>query len=140
MTNGEKPAPAVGPAVADAEILAELCDTAATLALKRRRQERHRDSFVKGPIAVDWIRACQACHPAALALALGIRMMVDRSGDETVAVGNPLSQALGLSPDARRRALAALERAGLVRVERRPGQLPRATLVPWPSERRGRQT
>jgi hypothetical protein len=64
-----------------------------------------------------------------LALALGIRAYEKMRG-AAVPVSDTLGRRLGLGTDQRRRALVALEAAGLVRVERRPGRAPLAMLLP----------
>jgi hypothetical protein len=110
-------------------------DTPELLELRRRRTGRKRGGkFVLGPIWLDWIGVCQQANPGALALALGIRAYAKMRGG-AAPVGDALGRQVGLDPRQRRRALAALEAAGLVRVERRPGHAPLATVRPWAAKR-----
>jgi hypothetical protein len=51
-----------------------------------------------------------------------------------VAIGDEFGKRLKLSRDQRRRAVAGLEAAGLIEVERKPNHAPRVRLVPWESE------
>jgi hypothetical protein len=107
-------------------------DTLLLLELKRKRAERERrGTFALGPIDLDWACACDRAYPGALLLALGIRAYAKMRGSSTP-VGNTLGAQLQLDPRKRRRALAGLEAAGLVLVERRPNRVPRATLATWP--------
>ena len=100
--------------------------------LKRKHAERERrGTFALGPIDLAWASACDQAYPGALLLALGISAYAKMRGSPTP-VGNTLGAKLQLDPRKRRRALAGLEAAGLVLVERRPNRVPRATLVPWP--------
>ena len=48
---------------------------------------------------------------------------------DTFIVSNVMLQDWGIQPDAKRRALRSLERAGLIRVERRGKRSPQVTLV-----------
>ena len=106
-------------------------DTPHQLELRRKLAERERRGiFALGPIQLDWVCACQQTHPGALALALGIRAYQKMRGS-TVPVSETLGRRVGLGADQRRRALAALEAAGLARAERHPGRAPLATLTPW---------
>jgi hypothetical protein len=116
----------------DSLIPAIRVDTPELLALRRKRAERvRRGHFVLGPVPLGWIGACQEAGPGALALALGIRAYGKIRG-EAVPVSDALARQVGVKgADQRRRALAALEQAGLVRVERKPGCAPRATVLPW---------
>lgn len=102
------------------------------LALRRKRAERERrGSFVLGPIPLTWISACQEAGPGALALALGIRAYGKMRGG-AVPVSDAFARRVGVKgADQRRRALTALEAAGLARVERKPGCAPTVILVPW---------
>ena len=110
-------------------------DTPELLEMRRRRAERkRRGKFVLGPIWLDWIGVCQQVNPGALALALGIRAYAKMRGG-AAPVGAALGRQVGLDPRQRRRALAALEAAGLVRVERRPGNAPLVTVRPWAAKR-----
>jgi hypothetical protein len=112
----------------DESIQAIRVDTPELLALRRKRAERvQRGIFVLGPIPLGWVCACQDAGPGALALALAIRGVSKMRGS-AAPVSEALGRRVGLGADQRRRALVALEAAGLVRVERHPGRAPLATL------------
>lgn len=114
----------------DQLIPARPVDTPHQLELRRKCAEQaRRGNFVLGPIPLSWISACQQAHPGALALALGIRAYEKMRGG-AVPVSDTLGRRLGLGADQRRRALVALEGAGLARVERLPGRAPLAILTP----------
>jgi hypothetical protein len=122
-------------AVLPAELIPSVpVDTPLLLERKRKRAERERrGTFALGPIDLAWAGACERAYPGALLLALGIRAYAKMRGSPTP-VGNTLGAQLQLDPRKRRRALAGLEAAGLVLVERRPNRVPRATLVQWPPQ------
>lgn len=114
----------------DELVPARRVDTPHQLELRRKLAERQRrGSFVLGPIPLSWICACQQAHPGALALALGIRAYEKMRGS-AAPVSEALGRRVGLGADQRRRALVALEAAGLARVERRSGRAPLAMLLP----------
>ncbi len=103
-------------------------DNAVTLELKRRRLEKRARRFVKGPLDWSKIAAAACCHPRGLEVLLATKMMMDMTGKSEVALSNSLLEELGVSRECKRRALAALERAGLLSVTRKPGRLMCVTL------------
>jgi hypothetical protein len=118
--------------VPDALIPSVRVDTPEFLALRRKRGERQRSKFVPGPIWFGWIAACEKAGSGALALALAVRGCAKMRGVTAVPLSNALAQEVGLgSADRRRRALIALETAGLVQVDRKPGCAPLVTVLPW---------
>jgi hypothetical protein len=106
-------------------------DTPELLELRRRRTERKRHGFFYlGPISEDWAVACQAAHPVGYLIACATRARSTmRAGP--VPVGQALGDRLKISRTTRKQALAALEAAGLVQVERKPGCAPLVTMLPW---------
>jgi len=118
-------------------------DTPELLELRRKQAERKRRAkaegkqegkFSLGLFPLSWIRACQLAHPAALAVALGIHAY-QKMNKAPAKVSNTLGEEVGIDRRARRRALVALEAAGLVQVERQLGRAPLATLT-LPAQRR----
>ncbi len=107
------------------------------LELRRKRAlGKQRGRFVLGPIVLEWIGACEQAGPGALALAMAVRAHAKMRGVAAVPVSDALARQVGLgNADRRRRALAALEAAGLVRVERKPGCAPLAAALRWPSKK-----
>jgi DNA-binding transcriptional ArsR family regulator len=88
-----------------------------------------RGKFIAGPVDVSWV--CRAGRLGVKALLVGLALWhlrgLRRSNSFTVS--NLMIQEWGVQPDAKARALRALERSGLVRVERRGKRSPQVTLV-----------
>jgi hypothetical protein len=97
---------------------------------RKRGLVKQRGRFSLGLFPFAWIKACREAHPEAVSLALVIHGYARMRGGP-VSVSEALGQQIGMSRKIRYRALAALEAAGLVRVERKPGRAPLATVVPW---------
>jgi len=76
-------------------------------------------------------RAVKAGHPQALPVLLALRYKTDTLRQPWVKPPAAVLRLLGVDKDARSRAIAALERAGLVEVRRRRGRPPLVRLVPW---------
>jgi hypothetical protein len=99
--------------------------------LRARKQRR----FTLGPIPLEWWLACKRADPNALYLALGVLMVTGSNvhcpGGRWATISETFGQQIELSRDQRRRALAGLEAAGLMDVERKPHHAPRARLRPW---------
>ena len=102
------------------------------------RLPRHKggQKFIKGPIPLVWIQAAakggrgtKALH---VALALWFRAGLENC--RVVKLTRSVLQPLGVSPDAARRGLQALEAATLVTVERKPGCCPVVTLLDGPTD------
>ena len=69
------------------------------------------------------MRAAHA-HPRGVEVALAIKMTMDMNDGRPVRLPSSALADLGVGKDTRARALAALERAGLVAVTREPGRAP----------------
>jgi len=79
--------------------------------------------FIKGPIPLDWLRDAAKLGTNALEAGLVIWYKTGMSKGEPVKLGNrDLVMLTGKSRDTGRRALQALESAGLVAVEKLPGR------------------
>ena len=96
---------------------------------------RRKGRFLKGPVPLDWLEAAAGCGGKAVAVAvlLWYRRGVTRSPE--VNVGRSLRNLFAISPQSFRRAVASLECAGLVTVERSVGRSPRITLLDTPTDR-----
>ena len=93
---------------------------------------RHEAQFIKGPLPLGWVAtAAKAGHPLALPVLLALKYKADTLRQPWVKPPAAVLRLLGVDKDARSRALAALERAGLVEVRRRRGRPPLVRLVPW---------
>jgi hypothetical protein len=88
--------------------------------------------FVKGPLALDWIgAAARSGHAKAPLMLLALRFKADASREPWVKPPSRVLMEWGFSADDRSRAIRALERAGLVEVQRRRGRPPLIQLLPW---------
>ena len=94
-----------------------------------RRTSPVRGKFIAGPIDVSWL--CQASHLGVKALLVGLALwhLKGLRKADTFIVSNLMVQGWGIQPDAKSRALRALEKAGLIRIERCGKRSPRVTLV-----------
>ena len=101
---------------------------------KRQRPPRHKagEWFLKGPIPGDWLVRVFAlpARTSGRALRVGLALWYLAGVKKRRAVKPTWDtwQRFGLSPDAGRRGLVALERAGLVAVDRHPGRCPVVTI------------
>jgi hypothetical protein len=88
-----------------------------------------RDKFIAGPLDVSWV--CQASQLGVKALLVGLALWhlkgLRRSNSFTIS--NLMVEEWKIRPDAKRRALRKLEKAGLITVERQGKRSPRVTLV-----------
>src|SRR3954454_5911626 len=98
----------------------------------RARAAKREAQFIKGPLPLDWgAKAARAGHRHALPVLLALRYKTDTLRQPWVKPPAAVLRLLGVDKDARSRAIAALERAGLVQVQRRRGRPPLVRLVPW---------
>jgi hypothetical protein len=93
-------------------------------------QRRPTYRFLKGPI--PWIGLCAAARlpGQALAVFVAVHHRATLPGNATVTLPKNLLAELGVSRDAKARALHALEEASLVAVERIKGRAARVTIRP----------
>jgi hypothetical protein len=94
-----------------------------------RRASPIQGKFIAGPVDVAWV--CRASRLGVKALLVGLALWhvkgLRRSA--TFILSNLMVQEWGVSRDAKRRGLRALERAGLILIERRGKRSPQVTLV-----------
>jgi hypothetical protein len=97
-----------------------------------RRSSPIKGKFIAGPIDVSWV--CRASRLGVKALLVGMALWHIRGlrKAETFIVSNLMLQEWGILPDAKRRALRALEGARLIKVERRGKRNPVVTLCSCP--------
>lgn len=95
-----------------------------------RRASPIKGKFIAGPVDVSWI--CQASHLGVKALLVGLALWHIKGlrRTDTFVVSNLMLHEWGIKPDAKRRALHKLERAGLIRIARRDRRSPQVTLTP----------
>jgi DNA-binding transcriptional ArsR family regulator len=85
-------------------------------------------------VDVPWV--CQAARLGVKALLVGLALWHLRGlrRANSFIVSNLMMQEWGIHPDAKRRALSKLEKAGLIRVERRGKRSPQVTLMLYAGE------
>ena len=98
-------------------------------ARRGRRASPIRGKFIAGPIDVSWVVQASQLGVKALLVGLALWHLKKLRQTDTFTVSNLMLQEWGVQPDAKSRALRALERAGLIRVERRGKRSPHVTLV-----------
>jgi DNA-binding transcriptional ArsR family regulator len=88
-----------------------------------------RGKFIAGPVDVKWV--CQASQLGVKALLVGLALwhLKGLRKADTFIVSNLMLHDWGIGPDAKRRALRALEQAGLIKIDRRGKRSPQVTLV-----------
>jgi DNA-binding transcriptional ArsR family regulator len=98
---------------------------------ERRNRVRLRGRFLKGPIPLSWLaRALSIGGGSAIGVGLVLWHLSGlKHNDRTVLLSNVEVKRLGISRQAKWRALAALENAGLITVERRGKSSPLVTIV-----------
>jgi DNA-binding transcriptional ArsR family regulator len=94
-----------------------------------RRASPIRGKFIAGPIDVSWVVQAKRLGATALLVGLALWHLKKLRQADTFTVSNLMLQEWGVQPDAKSRALRALERAGLIRVERHGKRSPHVTLV-----------
>jgi len=109
------------------------------VATQAYRWDQKASSFVSSPqIGLNFSKArCRGrglrrrpgCPGSALAVGLTLWRLSGATKSKTVRLANSETEVLGVGRSANSRALLALEQAGLVIVERRPGCLPKATIL-----------
>jgi len=102
-----------------------------TLRLKETQAQRKASQFLKGPIPLTWLQKAASLPGKALAVALAIQFKRGLNGNnDAIAVTTKLVQKIvEMNRKTLYRAIADLERAGLIKVERQRGQSPRVTIL-----------
>jgi hypothetical protein len=91
---------------------------------------QQRGRFLKGPIPWDWLTQAARLPGKTLHVALELwRESGCRRGSRTVPLSSSKLKSLGVSRDTSYAALARLETAKLVSVERRRGRAPQVTIL-----------
>jgi DNA-binding transcriptional ArsR family regulator len=98
-------------------------------ARRGRKASPIRGKFIAGPIDVSWVVQAKRLGATPLLVGLALWHLKRLRQADTFTVSNLMLQEWGVQPDAKSRALRALERAGLIRVERRGKRSPHVTLV-----------
>jgi hypothetical protein len=85
--------------------------------------------FIKGPISLSWITCASSLPGRALHVALCLWYLCGLTKSREVALGNQVLQLFCVDRHSKYRAVKALEQAGLVRVTRTRGALPRIVVL-----------
>ena len=94
-----------------------------------RRVSSARRRFVAGPIDVAWLSQARKLGVTALWVGLGLWYLRGLKRADSFLVSNLMMQGWEVSSDAKSRALRALEKAGLITIQRRGKRSPRILLV-----------
>ena len=93
--------------------------------------------FLRGPIPGKWLSKSATLTGSSLHVALAVWYLAGLKRSPQVTLTRKTLLLFGVLPDAGRRGLIQLERAGLVSVERAPGSSPRVTLLDPTHEHNG---
>jgi hypothetical protein len=94
-----------------------------------RRASSVNGKFIAGPVDVVWLSRARKLGVTALWVGLGLWFLRGLRRSNSFTVSNLMMREWGVQPDAKSRALRALEQAGLIIIERREKRSPRVTLV-----------
>jgi hypothetical protein len=95
------------------------------------RKRKPGQLFIKGPVRIGWLARTNVGANTAV-VALVVLMLSDMLGLQPVTVPETLWRQLGLSRNARKRALDALEGEAFIPTERSPGRATRIWLLVKP--------
>jgi hypothetical protein len=96
---------------------------------KRPPRHKHGEKFLKGPIPWEWLTKAAQLPGHGLHVAVGLWFLAGLNKKSTVMLTSKVLKELGVERRTGYRALEALERAGLVSVERHVGRSPRVTIL-----------
>jgi hypothetical protein len=105
----------------------------------RRKPPRHRqgEKFLKGPIPWEWLTEAANQPGQAIHVGIALWQLSGMTDEKTVALSGTLLKDLGVSRFAGYRSLTALEKAGLVSVQRHPGRNPIVTILEFKKPEQG---
>lgn len=99
------------------------------------KPKRIHGEFLKGPIPLNWLTGASKLRgKAPLTVALAVWFQVGRRKSREVTLTSAVVERFGINRKAKYAGLAALEKAGLVRVHRRPRKNPVVTLLDLPND------
>ena len=108
----------------------DICETEVDTVWLKEHRRKNLSRFLKGPIPLTALQHAARLPGKTLALYLALRHRADLASTSTVSLPASYLNAWGIDKDAKHRAIAALERAELVRVvNRAPGRSMRVALV-----------
>ena len=96
---------------------------------RAKKAKRQGAQFLRGPVPLAWLYRAAKLPGKALAVSLAVHYKAGvENTREPIAVTAKLLERFGVSRKAGYRGLEALERTGLVSVDRRRGRCPRVTI------------
>ncbi|HKF94008.1 MAG TPA: hypothetical protein VKB96_05275 [Gammaproteobacteria bacterium] len=109
----------------------ELGKTALAKPHDKEKPPRHKpgEKFLKGPVPLTWLASAAQLPGKALHVSVVLWFFAGLKKTRIVSLPNKTLRLFGVSRNAKYRALGALEKAGLVVVERPPGRNPLVTLL-----------
>jgi hypothetical protein len=106
--------------------------TKLTTAVPSRATALRESGFVKGPLTVGWLDAIATCgHSKAIWVSLALKIQTDRRREIWVKPPYDILSVWKVNRVGLSRAISALEKAGLLEVQRRKGRPPLVRLIPW---------
>ncbi len=96
---------------------------------KQTLPKKEDNRFIKGPIQWKWVCAASKLPGKTLNVAMGLLFIKGLTKSDKVKMQGRLLHELSVSHQTYNKALRHLEEAGLVLVERRPGQTPTVTIL-----------
>ena len=100
-------------------------ETAAT----RRKASRMSAMFFAGPVNWSWLAKAGGLPGKAFQVAVALRHQGKLEKQNKISFGNTFLKQMNINRDAKRRALAELEGAGLISVQRETGKNPVVTII-----------
>ena len=85
--------------------------------------------FLKGPVPMPWLECAARLPGKCLQIGVAVWYLAGIQKTTTVALGNGLLKKLGVDRKAKAHCLKALQKAGLISMEQRPGCNPRVTIL-----------
>jgi hypothetical protein len=101
---------------------------AQALRQSRQRQASPQEKFLKGPIPLPWLQCAAQLPGKALHVGIALWYLVGLTSSSTVTMTRTCLKRFGIHHETGRRALLALEQAGLIHVERNGRKSPRVTI------------
>ena len=95
----------------------------------RTKLVHNNNRFLKGPIPWDWIIRASRLPGQALTLGLCLWRLKGVTRKEAVALSNSELEPFGIDRAAKSRGLCALEKAGLIKVDRKAGRWSNITIL-----------
>ena len=104
-------------------------DTEAASSQKPPRKSRLTDRFIAGPVDVGWLSRARKLGVTALWVGLALWYLRGLRKSDRFVVSNRMMESWNVEPDAKRRALRKLQRAGLILIEPQERRSPIVSLI-----------